>query len=277
LQQFLADDSIIILEHQKVNIDAHIILVKHYIAIPPTANGLEEKVIFNYFPLDYKLHLMTLTFLPDYDKMNMKEKIVYQIIFEPSFFEQWAQSEILLKEAPFNSKSAIEQAFTLHLESREYIDYLEKYAFNPTNFIEKLQLHIAAVGLLKNAFNGLVIADESNSYPACSFLNNTQEREKIFMAQDIILQNLSTPLTIRELAKKCGMNECYLKKGFKAMFGKTIYEYREYERIKKSQELIRTQKMNINEVALEMGYASHAYFSTAFKKITGSKPCDLLN
>ena len=60
------------------------------------------------------------------------------------------------------------------------------------------------------------------------------------------------------------------------MFGKTIYEFREFERIKKSQELILSKKMNINEVAMEMGYASHAYFSTSFKKITGIKPCDLL-
>lgn len=276
LQEKLASDQITI-EHQTTNrISNQILLIKNYINIPPTAQSLEEQVLFNYVPIGTGEHGVFITYLPDVDKSTNKQKIIIQVLFGAEFFNQW-DVDTLARTMPFDARKALEQAFSLHLENRSYFDTLDAAATNPAaSFTDSITKYHAAIALLKYTLNGLITADDSNSFPACSFLNNNQEREKILTARDIIHNNLTTPLTIRELAKKCGMNECYLKKGFKAMFNKTIYEYREHERIKKSQELILSQKMNINEVAIEMGYASHAYFSTAFKKITGIKPCDLL-
>lgn len=274
LLERLINEQVAVLGSEDYAVSVPVRLLRHHISIPPTSQSLEEKAIFSYYPATVG-YCIILTYLPDYEKLNDKDKSVYQLVFQPDFFQQW-DNLVSPTGYPFDTTKPMEQAYSLRMESRAHFDFLIKDPDNKGNFNTALQQFQHAVSLLKFALEGLLLADESNSIPACGFLNNSVEREKILKAQDIILENLTTPLTIRELARHCGMNECYLKKGFKAMFGKTIYEFREFERIKKSQELILSKKMNINEVAMEMGYASHAYFSTSFKKITGIKPCDLL-
>jgi len=82
----------------------------------------------------------------------------------------------------------------------------------------------------------------------------------------MMLQHLDEPLTIRELSRKVAMNECYLKKGFKEIFGTTIYDYFQRERMEKARQLLYEQGLSVSEVASRMGYSSISHFSTAFKK-----------
>ena len=72
------------------------------------------------------------------------------------------------------------------------------------------------------------------------------------------------------------MNECYLKKGFKALVGKTIHDFQQELRITKAKEMLQLQGQTVSEVANSLGYSSISHFSTAFKKATGMKPCELL-
>lgn len=186
-------------------------------------------------------------------------------------------SHIIEKNNLLKKDSSILQKYTLNTAIRTQVEELSKiFVKLNLQFDDLIKYFQICISNFSNVFDSISQPDETESYPACSFLNNVVEREKIQLSRSIINNNLSTPLTIKELARQCGINECYLKKGFKAMYGKTIHEYREYRRIEKSKELILQGNCNINEVAAEMGYTSHAYFSTAFKKHTGIKPCDLL-
>ncbi len=92
----------------------------------------------------------------------------------------------------------------------------------------------------------------------------------------MIEQHFDKPLTIKELSRKVAMNECYLKKGFKALTGKTIHEYTQDIRITKAKELLSQQGMSVSDVANILGFSSISHFSTTFKKATGTKPCELL-
>ena len=96
------------------------------------------------------------------------------------------------------------------------------------------------------------------------------------MAQVVIKDHLDSPLTIKELSRKVAMNECYLKKGFKALTGKTIHEYTQELRIAKAKDLLKQDGVSVSDVANTLGYSSISHFSTAFKKATGLKPCELL-
>jgi AraC-like DNA-binding protein len=73
------------------------------------------------------------------------------------------------------------------------------------------------------------------------------------------------------------MNECYLKKGFKALTGKTIHEYTQELRISKAKEMLSKEGLSVSDVANTLGFSSISHFSTAFKKATGMKPCELLH
>lgn len=108
------------------------------------------------------------------------------------------------------------------------------------------------------------------------FLANEADREKIIKAREILLQHIGEPITIKALSRKVAMNECYLKKGFKEMFGATIFDFYQSQRMEHAKYLLYEKGLNVTEVSALLGYSSISHFSTAFKKHTGLKPCELL-
>ena len=110
----------------------------------------------------------------------------------------------------------------------------------------------------------------------CKFLANEADREKVLNARTILLQHIGEPITIKELSRKVAMNECYLKKGFKEMFGTTIFDFYQSQRMEHAKYLLYEKGMTVTDVSIMLGYSSISHFSTAFKKHTGLKPCELL-
>lgn len=108
----------------------------------------------------------------------------------------------------------------------------------------------------------------------CKFLNNPTEKQKILQARVIMLINIAEPFSIPQLAKAVHINECYLKKGFKEMFGFSIFDYIQQERIKKAKKMLVQQNNSINDIAIELGYSNTSNFTNAFKKNTGFAPSE---
>lgn len=110
----------------------------------------------------------------------------------------------------------------------------------------------------------------------CRFLSNEADREKVLKAKEILVQQIGEPITIKQLSRKVAMNECYLKKGFKELFGTTIFEFYQGQRMEHARYLLYEKGLSVTEVSDVLGYSSISHFSTAFKKHTGLKPCELL-
>jgi len=117
---------------------------------------------------------------------------------------------------------------------------------------------------------------KEDEVPACKFLSYMEEREKIIRARAILLEHIGDPITIKELSRKVAINECYLKKGFKVMFGTTIFDFYQDQRMEHARYLLYEMGMTVSQVSAQLGYSSISHFSTAFKKHTGLKPCELL-
>lgn len=110
----------------------------------------------------------------------------------------------------------------------------------------------------------------------CKFLANEADREKIVKAREILIQHIGEPITIKELSRKVAINECYLKKGFKELFGTTVFDFYQSQRMEHAKYLLYEKGLTVTEVSMLLGYSSISHFSTAFKKHTGLKPCELL-
>ena len=121
-----------------------------------------------------------------------------------------------------------------------------------------------------------MIGDKEIDVINCKFLANEADREKVTKAREILIQQIGEPITIKELSRKVAMNECYLKKGFKEMFGTTIFDFYQSQRMEHARFLLYEKGLSVTEVSLLLGYSSISHFSTAFKKHTGLKPCELL-
>ena len=111
----------------------------------------------------------------------------------------------------------------------------------------------------------------------CKFLNNPYEKEKIFQAKEILLSNLSNPPIISELAKMVGMNQCYLKKGFKDIFQCTIFSFVQEQRISKAKLLLAQTDSSIGEIAELVGFSNTSNFTNSFKAFTGISPSNSRN
>jgi len=117
---------------------------------------------------------------------------------------------------------------------------------------------------------------KEDEVPACKFLVHQDERNKIIRAREILLEHIGDPITIKELSRKVAINECYLKKGFRVMFGTTVFDFYQDQRMEHARYLLYQQGLSVSEVSAQLGYSSISHFSTAFKKHTGIKPCEIL-
>jgi len=101
---------------------------------------------------------------------------------------------------------------------------------------------------------------------------NTQQLEKINLAQEILVSNLDNPPSLTELAHRIGTNTNKLKIEFKAKFGVPVFKYLQNERLKKAYSLIKNEQKTIQEAAWAVGYDSLGSFSNAFEKKFGYRP-----
>jgi AraC family transcriptional regulator, transcriptional activator of the genes for pyochelin and ferripyochelin receptors len=96
--------------------------------------------------------------------------------------------------------------------------------------------------------------------------------EKIREAGDYLLKNMDNPCTLIELSHKVGINDFKLKKGFKQVYGTTVYEFLLQARMEKAKLLLLETDTPIHEIAFVTGYKNLSSFITAFKKKMGYSP-----
>ncbi len=225
------------------------------------------------FPIDDHKFSLQLCYLQYADNSGMNAT-AYILHYLPSFFDQYPPEQ-LMHDQPFRFDQSTELQFPVCSQTRLLLAGLSK-ADNGTPFVRALQQSEVAMQLLRRALECITMPFNSCQVPACRFLAFETERDKIAEARQVLENNIDRPLTIRELSRKVAMNECYLKKGFKALTGKTIHDYQQDIRIARAKELLQ-QHISVTEVANTLGYSSISHFSTAFKRVTGMKPCELLS
>ncbi|MEM9152230.1 MAG: AraC family transcriptional regulator, partial [Cyanobacteria bacterium P01_F01_bin.3] len=96
--------------------------------------------------------------------------------------------------------------------------------------------------------------------------------DRIHYAKAILMDNLSDPPTLGELAHRVSLNDYKLKVGFRQVFGTTVFGYLHQHRMEVARQLLAAQRMNVKEVARTVGYASQSRFATAFRKRFGINP-----
>ncbi len=101
---------------------------------------------------------------------------------------------------------------------------------------------------------------------------NWKTRAAVDEAVDILCKEWVSPPSISSLARQTGINESYLKNGFRTQMGCTIGEFVRRKRMEKAMELIESGKYSILEIALFVGYSNPSHFAAVFKKFYGHTP-----
>lgn len=96
--------------------------------------------------------------------------------------------------------------------------------------------------------------------------------EHIKKSIDYINSNYSIDLKIEDVCNHLNINKSYFCSIFKKETGYTFTTYLNKFRIEKSKELLKNNDLSILDIALEIGFNNHNYFTNTFKKFTGKTP-----
>ena len=213
------------------------------------------------------------------DCMAKTESVdLLSFIFSPAYLQQFTRndedSQVLAdKVINFSHEKSFTRILPLCSKTRLTLNALLNHTYTDTfaNIFVNAQMQI----LLLNSMDCMLGARDDQGFKS-KFLSNEEDRDKIIRARGILLEHIGEPITIKALSRKVAINECYLKKGFKEIFGTTIFDFYQGQRMEHAKYLLYEKGLSVTEVSNSLGYSSISHFSTAFKKHTGIKPCELL-
>jgi AraC-like DNA-binding protein len=112
----------------------------------------------------------------------------------------------------------------------------------------------------------------SNEQRPQKTVSDPDELERLFLARRIVEKEFADPPTLFQLGRRVGLNDFKLKRGFKMLFGTTVFSHIRRFRMERARSLLECSNLSVTEVALETGYSHFGYFSAAFKKSFGILP-----
>lgn len=194
-----------------------------------------------------------------------------EINLTPAFFKKFLPEEAPLFEA---FRNAIEQGNSSLLHTNHQRVTPQMY-----QIIEQI-VHCQREGLFKKMFLESKIIEllllqleqfETALPNTLSTLKST-DIDKIHAVKDYITKNLTSTHSLIDLAHLVGTNDFILKKGFKELFGTTVFSFWADQKMEHAKSLLNEQELNIAEISDLIGYKNPRHFSSAFKKKYGVSP-----
>ena len=260
----MEDTGMLVYHYEKNNPDAHYLELKF--CVTGNVYCREKQSECNFCKLNASKNCI--------EKVNSVDVISFS--FKPTYLTQFVGSKKQLNISDevlaFTHATSFSKTLPLCGKTRMAIEALLNHTYTDT--LENIFINAQTQILLLYSMD-CMLGDKEEVFQ-CKFLANEADRDKITKAREVLLQHIGEPLTIKELSRKVAINECYLKKGFKEMFGTTIFDFYQSQRMEHAKYLLYDKGLSVTEVSMLLGYSSISHFSTAFKKHTGIKPCELL-
>ena len=202
-----------------------------------------------------------------------KDMKIFEINLWPSFFKKYLPEGDLFDLF----RKSIEKKTATLLSSHNYPITPQMMTLihqiincNRTGHFKRMFLESHVIELL------MLQLEQINNHDCQVFCtSNKQHEEKLYAVRDILRQQLTGDITLHSLAQQVGTNEYTLKKGFRELFGTTVFGY--WNQIKMDEARTRLSEgiMSVAEVSNSIGYKNPQHFSTAFKKFYGFSPSEL--
>ena len=97
---------------------------------------------------------------------------------------------------------------------------------------------------------------------------------RIAAARQLIDENWSEPLTLSQIARRCGLNRSKLSRGFRALFQCSVSEALADRRLTEARRQLISTDLPVGLIGYRSGYQNNASFSRAFCRRFGVPPSD---
>jgi AraC-like DNA-binding protein len=88
----------------------------------------------------------------------------------------------------------------------------------------------------------------------------------------ILARQFARPLSLGRLARTVGLSPFTLCRAFRARTGQTLTRYRHELRMRLALDRLRDPKVDLTDLSLDLGYASHSHFTARFRRHFGIVP-----
>jgi AraC-like DNA-binding protein len=107
--------------------------------------------------------------------------------------------------------------------------------------------------------------------PKVSTALSRRQIEHLHEARALITARMAAPPSLRELSRQVALSTTLLKRGFRQLFGETVFEHLRNLRLERARELLE-ERASVKEAAWSVGYASLSHFARAFGERFGDGP-----
>ncbi len=175
----------------------------------------------------------------------------------------WLQEQLRIGDATLNA--AIRQVMFDWQKEGNII--AAKHLLYQKNFVQSLHRFV----LSQNYFFELLYRFLSTMEVEVRGDNTKKFREseilKIMEVETIVIQNLSVPPpTIDKMAAMAGMNSSKYKLLFKEIFGQSPHQYILEKKLQYAEELLKSGKYTLTQIAYKLGYNHTSGFTRIYKK-----------
>ncbi|MBT8184440.1 MAG: AraC family transcriptional regulator [Eudoraea sp.] len=146
------------------------------------------------------------------------------------------------------------------------LSQLMNYNLHPS--VKALYIKGKVYELLSLYFN----RSEEVDIEQCPFLVDEENIKRIRQAKEIMIARMAEPPTLTELSEEIRLPIKKLKEGFKQVYGDSVFSFLFDYKMEFARKMLETNKYNVNEVGLKIGYSTASHFITAFKKKYGTTP-----
>ncbi len=106
----------------------------------------------------------------------------------------------------------------------------------------------------------------SDNDPLAPIKLSSYDIECLTEAKKLIIEDFQDKISLVQLSRKVGINDYKLKKGFKYLFGSTVGEYLQMEKMARAKQHVLDKELSFADIAILLGYESESSFNKAFKK-----------
>lgn len=117
----------------------------------------------------------------------------------------------------------------------------------------------------------LIVDEHGEERRSASPLSHS-DRQKLMQARDLLLADLTQAPTIAMLARETGLSILKIKRGFRLLFGNSVYGLFQTERMQEARRRLSAGDMPVMIVAADLGYTNASHFTAAFQKQFGVNP-----
>ena len=261
------------------------VLQKIFLHKLPTPATEEKKYILIYF---LNPAIFTLTHKGKKIRVNSVHNNIFLNSDMPIDFSVVPKQPFYVLDVAFTASWILEQ---LHDANPAFKSLLNKYIYNygATIFIESCSvdeykiLHELEISMVTDTDDVLFIRSRlynlilsffskiSNREDA-GLIHNTVSYEQVMQAERMIMEHLTTHLTIETIANKVNMSVSSLLRQFKLVFGKSMYEYHVEKKMDLAKKILLENNLSVKEAAAMLGYNQPSAFIECFTKYHGYSP-----